>query len=105
MNYGDEQVQMTIGVPWYRQEQWQRLLQISADAAELEETYEGWLPYATQRCEELCRAGLDIRKVDVDVEELFNWCRRRGVRVNSASRADFVSYKVHKEQRHRKVDG
>ena len=31
-----------MGVAWYRRDQWDRLLDISSDHAELENTYEEW---------------------------------------------------------------
>ena len=43
---------------------------VSADAEDLEESYHEWLLLASARLRELQETGIDVRKVDVDVEGL-----------------------------------
>ena len=69
---------MVSGVAWYRVEQWPRLLEVSVDRSELERTYDEWQAMATKGLAELARAGVWARKVDVDVDELVEWCRTNG---------------------------
>jgi len=83
-----------IGMAWYRPEQWHRLRQGSADVEDLEEFYYEWLSIASARFQELRQLGLDIRKVDVDVEDLLEWCKGQGRRVDSEARALYVAEKI-----------
>ena len=83
-----------IGLAWYRREQWPRLLSISDDREDLEPTYDEWLTHAAGTFGDLVRDGHDVRKVDVDTEELLSWCQRRGLAVNGEARADFASEQV-----------
>src|SRR5438128_1613404 len=84
---------VVAGVAWYRPEQWQRLREISEDAANLEETYESWLSEAEKIMRERPLGNLRMEKVDVDVEQLLAWCNDQGLEVNSKSRAQYVAEK------------
>ncbi len=42
-----------VGIAWYEAEQWSRLLEISADRDELEETYQEWVRDAERAIKEL----------------------------------------------------
>ena len=85
---------MVSGVAWYRAEQWPRLPEVSVDSSELERTYDEWQAMATNRLAELARAGVWARKVDVDVDELVEWCRSEGRQVDGAARAAFAALKL-----------
>ena len=79
-----------IGLAWYRPEQWQRLRQVSADGEDLEESYFEWVSVASARFQEAQELGVDIRKVDVDVEDLVEWCKRRGLPLDGEARVSYV---------------
>lgn len=80
-----------VGFAWYRREQWQRLRQVSADVEELEESYHEWLATASTRFRQLQELGFNIRRADVDVEDLVEWCKQQGRPVDGAARADYVA--------------
>lgn len=88
--------QLKVGLGWYRAEQWQRLREISADVEILEEVYADWLELAEQKISELRATGLDVEKVDVDVNELLLWCNAQSLPVNAQSRARYVSETLQK---------
>jgi hypothetical protein len=83
-----------VGIAWYRREQWNRLREISSDRDELEETYDEWVGNAVKALENLRAAGMDPVKVDVDSEDLLEWCRGKERPVNGQSRSSFVAEKV-----------
>lgn len=87
---------VVMGVGWYRPEQWKLLRQISADVNELEKTHAEWLAIAEKAVKDLKRQGLSIIKVDVDVEELRNWCGRQGLPIDASARAQFISLETQK---------
>lgn len=98
MNYeSDAEFPGMSGIAWYKREQWALLKSVSADADELEDTYDEWLEYAKRHQKDIWDTGINIFKVDVDVEELIRWCQDQGRPVDGAARAEFVSMKL-KEQ-------
>ena len=80
-----------FGFAWYRPEQWSRLREVSADRAELEETFAEWESLAEQTLRSLQTQGMHIEKVMVDVEELLVWCKDRGLPVDASARSHYVT--------------
>ena len=83
-----------IGVAWYRREQWDRLLEISSDPDQLEDTYEEWQTMAEQNLKKLAQHGYMLRKVDIDVEELLRWCNSKNRSVDGGARSEFTVVKL-----------
>jgi hypothetical protein len=53
---------MVMGVAWYRRDQWDRLLEISSDRTELEDTYDEWKAVAEENLRSLAKHGYKLRK-------------------------------------------
>ena len=83
-----------VGLAWFRPDQWQRLRDISADCDLLELTHSGWERIATRTLKRLRRSGVNVKKVAIDVEELFRWCTETNRPVNGEARAEFASLKL-----------
>lgn len=78
-----------VGMAWYRPDQWQQLLQVSADPEDLEDAYEEWQEQAEARMVELQEAGVNIRRVDVDVYDLVRWFGDEGCSIDAAGRSRY----------------
>ncbi|MDP2662331.1 MAG: hypothetical protein Q8R28_16540 [Dehalococcoidia bacterium] len=89
-----ENQQPVVGVAWYRKDQWDELLRLSEDRACLEDTFGEWLVDARLTLLRLRREGLDVRQVDVDVNDLASWCKEQGVHVTASTRAGYVADKL-----------
>jgi len=61
-----------LALAWYRQDQWQLLLDYSTDSDKLECTYQEWLEQAEEKVKELRNDGLNVVKIDIDMEESDN---------------------------------
>ena len=83
-----------IGVAWYRREQWDRLLEISSDRDELEDTYDEWQAMAEANLRKLAQHGYVLHKVDIDVEELLRWCNSQNRSVDGGARSEFTVIKL-----------
>jgi hypothetical protein len=94
--------QAILGVAWYRPEQWDRLLEISSDRGDLEDTYSEWVEAASMAFENARKAGINVIKVEVDAEELVEWCRSRNLPLNGNSRSRFAAEKT-REQHNRSL--
>jgi hypothetical protein len=84
---------MVVCFAWYRPEQWQRVRDISADAEALENSFEEWLGLAEAKLLELRSSGADVKKVDIDSEQLILWCNERGFEVNASVRSRYAAEK------------
>ena len=99
MKKDNNQTELVTAVAWYRREQWQRLRDVSEDVDNLEETYDAWLETAERMLREGIPADVPVEKFDVDVEEVLAWCNVKGLPMNAASRAQFVSERMRQKQR------
>lgn len=83
-----------VGAAWYRSDQWERLRQVSDDRADLEEAWEEWVRTAEKSLRDIRARGIRVEKVDVDVEELVQWCQAKRQPINAASRSAFAAEKL-----------
>ena len=88
------QDQMATAAAWYRADQWDRLRSLAADPEVLEDTYRGWQSCADDSIRKLASTGVQVRKVDVDVEEMWEWCQSRGTTFDGKARALFAAEKL-----------
>jgi hypothetical protein len=102
-DYRDNEEEKNVGVAWYRPEQWERLRELVVDPEVIENTYEEWAHMAEEKMGELLKAGIEVWKVPVDVEELHAWCELQGLPLDGYARAKFVAQKLYemgKQKRH-----
>ena len=85
---------MVNGIAWYRADQWDLLLKVSADRDKLEPTYFDWLSFALDHEKELIKNKIPFHKVEIDINELISWCKTTNKAINGESRAAFVVHKL-----------
>jgi hypothetical protein len=90
----DSETAAILGIAWYKREEWSRLLEISADRDELEDTYEEWLHNAEIRLHEMAEAGINPTKVYINLDELQKWCIVQGCPLDGSARAVFTAEKL-----------
>jgi len=83
-----------VGFAWYRANQWEQLRAVAIDRDTLHDTYAAWVVDATRAFMELQKAGVDAQKIDVDLDELMDWCKRKHCVVDGEARSMFVADKV-----------
>ena len=83
-----------IGVAWYGREQWERLKQVADDKEALDDTYEDWLKGFEELREHSAKQGVEVVKVEVDVDEILKWCWVEDLPMNTSNRASFVTKKL-----------
>ncbi len=92
-------VKTKVGIAWYMPDQWQLLLDISADRDDLEATYAEWERDAKKALRQLRQGGLNVVKVPVEIEELLDWCQSRNVPVNANARSQYAAYKLQQQNK------
>lgn len=83
-----------VRIAWYKQDQWQLLLDVSVDRDDLEATYVKWEKAAKQALKQIRKRGLDVVRVDVKIVELLDWCQSENVPVNAQARSQYAAYKL-----------
>ncbi len=82
-----------VGIAWFARAQWNRLRAVAEPDA-MEHSYDEWKAHILAAIVQLESVGLEVEKVSVDVGELLEWCKERGMSVDSDAWAMFASEKV-----------
>ncbi len=88
---------MVSFIAWYRREQWAYLKQVSVDSAKLEDDFDDWESNAENAIQKFIAQGMQIRKVDVEVNQFVKWCKRKKIPINGAARAQYAAKKGAKD--------
>lgn len=88
-----------IGMVWYRREDYQALRSIMADGAALPALYDKWFYNAEKNRQKLERGGNLVERVYLDPDEFPEWCRLRGLDIDSQARTRFVNEAVARKYR------
>ena len=85
-------MEINLALAWYRQDQWQLLLNYSTDSDKLERTYQEWLEHAEKKVNEMRKSGLNVVKIDINMEELKKWCEASDKPVDGYTRSEYAVY-------------
>ena len=85
---------LVLGVGWYRPEQWALLLSASVDRDELESTHAEWFASSESSLVTIRKTGINPIKIDIDVEEMIDWCKEKNIPLDSAARSHFIAEKT-----------
>ena len=72
-----------IGIPWYKEEDYERLRAMFEDGDKLHDSYAGWLQAAENGVKQLEGGGMRVVKVQTDPDEFAAWCRAHGQKLDS----------------------
>lgn len=80
------------GVPWYSPDSWPRLKATAVDPEVMKDTYEEWRVSAESTLKALCRRGVWLEKVEIDIDALLAWCAAQDRAIDAAARYAYVEH-------------
>lgn len=86
-----------VGVFWYRQDQYERFLASADDRDTLEDTRADWHVTAERVLRQYRARGLNIRKVEIDLDDLLAYCRAEGRPNDGAAPSAYVAHLLERE--------
>lgn len=75
---------------WYREEDWDTLKGLFADAHLLPKTYNDWLKRAEEMKTKVQAAGDVVIKVFIDPETFPAWCEKKGIAMDAEARSQLA---------------
>ena len=81
-----------LALAWYRQDQWQLLLDYSTDSDRLERTYQEWLEHAEKKVNEMSKEGINVVKININIEEMKKWCERHDKPIDGYTRSEYAVF-------------
>ena len=81
---------MLQAMVWYKEEHWETLKTLFADADQLPKTYSDWLQRAEEMKAQVQAAGDVVIKVYIDPETFPAWCRHKGLAMDAEARSQLA---------------
>lgn len=79
------------GLCWIKEEDWARLKEVTEDTDRLEDTWQEWQQKSLEMIEVFATRNIHIQKIEVEIEELINWCTSQNKPINASTRAEYVT--------------
>jgi len=80
-----------FGIGYYQREQWPMLLGSADDRHALENTSDEWMSSFEKGLKNMRAAGIEPLRIDVDVNDLLDWCKAKGLKNTSEFRAELIA--------------
>ena len=75
---------------WYKEEDWDTLIELFTDSDLLPPTYAEWLARAEEKKEAVQQAGHTVIKIFIDPVTFPAWCTEKGMEMNAEARAQLA---------------
>ncbi|MEN8199752.1 MAG: hypothetical protein ABFR63_06720 [Thermodesulfobacteriota bacterium] len=75
---------------WYKEEDWDRLLELFTDGHLLPPNYQEWLKRAEEMVKKVEASGDIVMKVFIDPETFPLWCRKKGKEMDMHARTELA---------------
>ena len=79
------------GMVWYRLEDYDAVLILMEDRAQLPGTYSAWRMQAEQNEQKMRRLGWATTRAYLDPANFATWCRYRGLKIDAKARNEFAN--------------
>jgi len=80
-----------VGIAWFREGEYDEFRKLFTDGDGLPETYAEWLQKAESLINQLRRDGHIVVKAYLHIETFGEWCRARGLNIDSKARTAFAN--------------
>jgi len=84
---------IVIKLAYYRKKDWNRLIKIITDRESMHKTWQDWHKDFEKTKRDLTNYGFEVVDIVVDLDELTEYCRVRGIKNDGKARSQFVQEK------------
>lgn len=78
---------------YYRKQDWKRFIRSIDDRETMHDTWKDWHTSFLKTKSELIQQGFVVKEIEVDIDELVEYCKMRGIKNDGKARSQFVSDK------------
>jgi diphthamide synthase (EF-2-diphthine--ammonia ligase) len=82
-----------IKLAYYKKKDWKRFVKIIADRESMHDTWHAWNKDYERTKRDLTNQGFDVVDIVVDLDELMEYCRLKGIKNDGKARSQFVQEK------------
>ena len=89
----EQNIMIGIKLAYYRKKDWKRFVKIIADRERMHYTWHDWHKDFEKTKQDLTNLGFDVVDIVVDLDELTEYCRLKGITNDGKARSQFVQEK------------
>jgi len=89
----DSNMKPSINLAYYKEKDWKRFLESIDDKESMHDTWEDWHNAFLKTKVELISQGFIVNDFVVEIDELEDYCKKRGIKNNGKARSQFVANK------------
>jgi hypothetical protein len=82
-----------VKLAYYRKKDWKRFIKIIADRESMHDTWHDWHKAYEKTKRELTNHGFEVVDTVIDLDELTEYCKKRGIKNDGKARSQFVQEK------------
>lgn len=82
-----------IKLAYYRKRDWKRFIKIIDDRESMHDTWYEWHKAFLKTKKDLILQGFEVEDIEIDLDELINYCEIRGIKNDGKARSQFVQTK------------
>ena len=82
-----------IKLAYYRKKDWKRFIKIIDDRESMHDTWKEWHKAFLKTKKDLILQGFEVTDIEIDLNELINYCKMRGIKNDGKARSQFVQTK------------
>lgn len=82
-----------VKLAYYRKKDWEKFLKIIDDRESMHDTWSEWHKDFQKVKNELTTKGFEVINVEINLDELTNYCRLRKIKNDGKARSQFVQTK------------
>ena len=79
-----------VGIPWYTEKDWQKMLALAEDKDKLHTSYAAWLANTDKSIVFLTNKGTLFERIDIDPIQYACWCERKSLKKDRHSRTAYT---------------
>ena len=87
--------QSVMGIPWYTENTWQKMKEISEDKENFHENFQTWLAIVDKSIIGLTNINRPFLRLDIDPVSYSWWCDKNSMKKDKESRRQYVQFLLH----------
>jgi hypothetical protein len=84
---------IALKMAYYRKQDWKRFIRSIDDRETMHDTWKDWHTSFLKTKSEFIKQGFVVKEIEVDIDELVEYCKMRGIKNDGKARSQFVSDK------------
>jgi len=84
---------IAVKLAYYRKKDWEKFIRMIDDRQSMHDNWNDWHKAFIKTKSDLISQGFEVTDIEIDLNELTNYCKLRGIKNDGKARSQFVQTK------------